>query len=244
MGLTTYAITPGVLTTDLTNVVLNAVNFSFTVATGNIATEGIVTNAVGNITLVANAGAIGVNGAVSAGGAGTVTITATGATSDLTIASTVSSLFGAIALNGGRHVILGASAIITGSNAYNAGTATSNAVSVIAGAGSVSDSSGANLTASTANIQTTAAGAGIWLAAASGSIGSSGTGRIDIGITGLNSELLLNAGVNDQVKLLQAASTGTLNILTVTDRPIVIALYVFLPGHQFAQKMGGKILRR
>ncbi len=174
--------------------------------TGISATQG------GAITLVSSANSITISEAVSSD-SGTITLTPTGATSDLTVNATVSSKTGIITGTIGRNIILGSSAIVTGNE-------TSSAVSLTATAGAISDSSSSDLTASTANIQVTGNAAGVTLTASNttnGSIGAAGTGRIDIAYSGPFSDLILNAGVNDQVKILQGGQAN-LDTLTVTAR--------------------------
>jgi len=62
MGLTAYTITPSLTNTDLTNIDLGIVNFSYTALTGNI-TMGVITTDYG-LTVIASAGSVTSNGDV------------------------------------------------------------------------------------------------------------------------------------------------------------------------------------
>jgi len=170
LGITAYSISGGSGAETLTNIQTTGMDFTFTLATGNLYVTNV--SAQGEITLAASL----------------------------------------------LNVYLGAGAVttsITTKNYVTTGTTTAGAVAILATLGSIYDSSGSDLTATTANVIVTGNKAGVSLMAPAGIIGGSGTGRIDISYQGTNASLFLNAGGNDQVKLLRNGSNASLETLAI-----------------------------
>ena len=168
---------------------------------------GISTAGNGNIELTAAANKITTSESIAANGSGNVKLTATGAAADIIIgaAGSVSSGTGTLTLDAGagRDVKLEASALSTGNT-------TANAVSVTAGAtGAITDTNNADNAAAAANIKVTGIGAGVTLVAGD-NVGAAAAGRLDIAYTGTGSALVVNAGADYRLRLLQGGGTGTL----------------------------------
>ncbi|MEN6412388.1 MAG: hypothetical protein ABFC84_06420, partial [Veillonellales bacterium] len=84
---------------------------------------GTVKTTDGNISLTAADGSETINGTVNAGGTGTVTLTATGAESDVAVNGTVASAGGTIELAADRDIILNSDVETTGKVGLTAGSA-------------------------------------------------------------------------------------------------------------------------
>ncbi len=83
---------------------------------GITTTAAISTTADGNITLATTAGAVTIDGAVAAGGAGDVTLLAMGGMVDVNINANVSSTTGDITATAARAVFIGAGSVTTAGN--------------------------------------------------------------------------------------------------------------------------------
>ncbi|MCY2990939.1 MAG: autotransporter-associated beta strand repeat-containing protein, partial [Planctomycetota bacterium] len=92
--------------------------------TGQLTTSGAISTAAnGTISLTATGNTLTLGSTVTAGGSGTVTLAATGATSDILVTATVSSTSGAIGATAGRNVTLSTGDVTTSGNVTLTGTA-------------------------------------------------------------------------------------------------------------------------